>query len=86
MSSTTLEWFIQNGGWSKQSFASIIGGMIETGLHEWGFVIYRCVYGDDDEWKRFMKYFEEDVMTDLEEFGGDAVVSIFSVFLVTVPG
>lgn len=89
MSSSTLEWFSEQGdafNWSTQPFAATIIGMIETGLQEWGFVIYRCVYGDDEEWKRFMKYFEDDILDGLETFGGDAVVSLLSVFLVTAPG
>ncbi|KAG8156441.1 hypothetical protein KVR01_013675 [Diaporthe batatas] len=76
-SSATLEWFIEQGDavrWSTQPFAATISGMIETGLHEWGFVIYRCAYGDNEEWKRFMKYFEDDFMRGLETFGGDAVL------------
>lgn len=89
MSSSTLEWFIEQGdafNWSTQPFAATISGMIETGLQEWGFVIYRCVYGDDEEWKRFMKYFEDDVINGLEKFGGDVVVSLLPVILVTAPG
>lgn len=89
MSSSTLEWFIEQGdafNWSTQPFAATLRGMIETGLQEWGFVIYRCVYGDDEEWKRFMKYFEDDVVDGLDTLGGDAVVSLLSVLLVMPPG
>ncbi|KAK7999645.1 hypothetical protein PG990_012245 [Apiospora arundinis] len=32
--------------------------MHEAGFEEWGFVIYRCTYGDDEAWNRYMKYFK----------------------------
>ncbi|KAK8862827.1 hypothetical protein PGQ11_009062 [Apiospora arundinis] len=35
--------------------------MHETGYAEWGFVIYRCAYGDDALWDRYMKYFKEQI-------------------------
>lgn len=38
------------------SLANIAHIMVETGLHQWGFVIYRCVYGDDDLWDRYLGY------------------------------
>ncbi|KAK8074577.1 hypothetical protein PG997_009240 [Apiospora hydei] len=31
--------------------------MHRTGFEEWGFVIYRCAYGNDEAWDRYMKYF-----------------------------
>ncbi|KAK8016832.1 hypothetical protein PG993_015021 [Apiospora rasikravindrae] len=31
----------------------------ETGFGEWGFVIYRCAYGDDEAWYRYLKYFKQ---------------------------
>lgn len=77
MSSTTLEWFIAQRGnfnWSSQPFATTIKSMINTEFHEWGFVIYRCVYGDDEAWQRYMKYFEEGILEELGHDGGDAVV------------
>ncbi|KAJ0120530.1 hypothetical protein J7T55_015259 [Diaporthe amygdali] len=77
MSSTKLEWFIAEGdnfNWSTQPFATTMKSMIDTGLHEWGFVIYRCVYGDDEAWQRYMKYFEEDIIEGLEHHGGDVVL------------
>lgn len=77
MLSTKLEWFIAQGrkfNWSSQPFASTLMGMIGTGLHEWGFVIYRCAYGDNEKWQRYMKYFEENVHAGLETLGGDVVV------------
>jgi hypothetical protein len=59
--SLKLEDFIAEGenfNWSIQPFANTMKGMIDTGFHVWGFVIYRCVYGDDKAWQRYMKYFK----------------------------
>ncbi|KDN71854.1 hypothetical protein CSUB01_10993 [Colletotrichum sublineola] len=28
--------------------------MISTGIHKWGFVIYRCTYEDDELWSRYL--------------------------------
>lgn len=39
--------------------------MLETGFEEWGFLIYRCAYGDDDTWDRYMAYLREAVHEDL---------------------
>lgn len=77
MLSNKLEWFIarrKTFKWSTQPFAATIRGMINTGLHEWGFVIYRCTYGDDEAWKRYMECLEENVVRGLEFGGGDAIV------------
>ncbi|KAK4249168.1 hypothetical protein C7999DRAFT_30381 [Corynascus novoguineensis] len=37
----------------------------DTGFHEWGFVIYRGVYGDDDAWNAFVQCFRDNVHLDL---------------------
>ncbi|KAG6354264.1 hypothetical protein INS49_004869 [Diaporthe citri] len=77
MSSSKLEWFIAQGSefnWSSQPFARTTKSMIDTDFHEWGFVIYRCAYGDDEAWQRYMKYFEENVLDGLEHHGGDWVL------------
>lgn len=77
MLSSKLEWFIAQGSkfnWSSQPFAATIKSMINTKFHAWGFVIYRCTYGDDDAWQRYMKCFEENVHDGLELHGGDWVV------------
>ncbi|KAK1985566.1 hypothetical protein LZ30DRAFT_686053 [Colletotrichum cereale] len=28
--------------------------MLSTGIHKWGFVIYRCTYDDDELWNRYL--------------------------------
>ncbi|SPO03557.1 uncharacterized protein DNG_06240 [Cephalotrichum gorgonifer] len=38
----------------------------DTGFHEWGFVIYRGVYGDDDAWNLFVQCLRDNVHLDLE--------------------
>lgn len=35
--------------------------MHKTGFGKWGFVIYRCAYGDDEAWGRYMKHFRETI-------------------------
>lgn len=37
------------------------------GLHKWGFVVYRCTYGDDDAWARFMDQLNRCTTYDLVE-------------------
>jgi hypothetical protein len=72
--SLKLEDFMgDNINWSI-SCPSTTQGMINTGFHEWGFVIYRCVYGDDEAWERYVKYLEEDVIDGLKMTGGDMLV------------
>jgi hypothetical protein len=78
MLSNKLERFIAQGrklNWSSQPFAGTIRRMIGTGLRKWGFVIYRCVYDDDEAWQRYMKYFEANALHGLDRHGGDVVVS-----------
>jgi len=36
---------------------------------KWGFVVYRCTYGDDDEWARFMDYLNTRTRLNLENWG-----------------
>ncbi|KAK3327085.1 hypothetical protein B0T19DRAFT_152035 [Cercophora scortea] len=35
---------------------NIARSMIKTRFHHWGFVIYRCAYGDDAPWGRYLEY------------------------------
>ena len=37
----------------------------DTDFHEWGFVIYRGVYGDDEAWNSFIQCFLDNVHLDL---------------------
>ncbi|RYC65033.1 hypothetical protein CHU98_g1148 [Xylaria longipes] len=39
--------------------------MRDTGFETWGFLIYRCTYGDDEAWDRYMALFKQDVHDDL---------------------
>jgi hypothetical protein len=78
MLSSNLEWFIAKGrrfDWPSQPFASTIPGMIGAGHHEWRLVNYRCAYGNDDIWNKYMKCFEDNVLAGLDANGGDVVVS-----------
>lgn len=80
MSSSKLEWFIDQGdsfNWSSQPFSRTMKSMIDTKHHEWGFMIYRCAYGDDEKWQRYMTLVEENVVGGLEYHGGDVVVGDF---------
>ncbi|TQN71152.1 hypothetical protein CSHISOI_04341, partial [Colletotrichum shisoi] len=39
--------------------------MLSTGYHRWGFVVYRCAYGDDDLWNRYMEQLKKNVHNEL---------------------
>lgn len=41
----------------------------DTGQQKWGFVIYRCTYGDDESWERFVKIVNERVRTSMDFYG-----------------
>ena len=34
---------------------------------KWGFIVYRCTYGDDDAWAKFMEYLNTRVRLNLIE-------------------
>jgi hypothetical protein len=44
----------------------------DTDFHEWGFVIYRGVYGDDEAWNSFIQCFRDNVHLDLARPKRDA--------------
>jgi hypothetical protein len=56
-------------------FHNTTKAMIDTGFHEWGFVICRYVYVDDEAWQRYVEYFEADVIEGLKRRGGDILVT-----------
>ncbi|TDZ18889.1 hypothetical protein Cob_v008346 [Colletotrichum orbiculare MAFF 240422] len=41
-------------GYHRDPFARTCLSMISTGIHTWGFVIYRCTYDDDELWDRYL--------------------------------
>lgn len=41
----------------------------DTGQQNWGFVIYRCTYGDDKSWDRFVNIVNERVRTSMDFYG-----------------
>lgn len=41
--------------------------MISTGIHKWGFVVYRCTYGDDELWDRYLTQLKRFCHNDLVE-------------------
>ncbi|KAF2715346.1 hypothetical protein K504DRAFT_457523 [Pleomassaria siparia CBS 279.74] len=43
--------------------------------NKWGFVIYRCTYGDDDAWNRFMKHLDERTRLNLETYNASDLFS-----------
>lgn len=48
--------------------ARLCRSLRDTDFHEWGFVIYRGVYGDDDAWNSFIQCFRDNVHLDLMRF------------------
>ncbi|GJC99325.1 hypothetical protein ColKHC_08151 [Colletotrichum higginsianum] len=43
--------------------------MIWTRYHRWGFVVYRCAYGDDDLWNRYIEQLKKNVHDELVHAG-----------------
>ncbi|KAI8631761.1 hypothetical protein F5Y19DRAFT_472644 [Xylariaceae sp. FL1651] len=48
--------------------------MRDTGFETWGFLIYRCTYGDDAAWDCYMQLFKEQVHDDLVCFGRELLM------------
>ncbi|OBT75711.1 hypothetical protein VF21_05961 [Pseudogymnoascus sp. 05NY08] len=42
----------------------------EDGHQTWGFVIYRCTYGSDDDWNKFMELLQHRIRRSLEFYDG----------------
>jgi hypothetical protein len=40
-----------------------------TGFHKWGFVVYRCAYGNDNLWQRYVDKMKEKAILALDESG-----------------
>ncbi|KAK2026124.1 hypothetical protein LX32DRAFT_642130 [Colletotrichum zoysiae] len=40
--------------YGQDAFQQTCLNMISTGIHKWGFVIYRCAYDDDELWNRYL--------------------------------
>ncbi|CAJ2502251.1 Uu.00g096450.m01.CDS01 [Anthostomella pinea] len=57
---------------------STIRYMLETGYEQWGFLIYRCTYGDDDAWDSYMAYLREEVHSDLDHSGCDVLLEQYA--------
>ncbi|KAL0945014.1 uncharacterized protein CTRU02_202901 [Colletotrichum truncatum] len=50
-----------------QAFRHTCLNMISTGIHKWGFVIYRCTYEDDELWNRYLAQLKSFYHADLLE-------------------
>jgi len=50
-------------------FSNTIGSMLVSGYHKWGYVIYRCTYGDDKAWNDFMTMMKYSANQSLEWCG-----------------
>ncbi|KAL0939145.1 uncharacterized protein CTRU02_205755 [Colletotrichum truncatum] len=46
-------------GYRNDELRFISLGMIRTGYHRWGFVVYRCTYDDQDLWDRYLSQLKE---------------------------
>ncbi|KAF5542976.1 hypothetical protein FMEXI_7211 [Fusarium mexicanum] len=60
LSTVTQQWIDQN------PMRNTIITMRETGFHQWGFVIYRAAYGDDDLWNRYLAALKENIRENLQ--------------------
>jgi hypothetical protein len=52
--------------------------MKESSFHKWGFFIYRCAYGDDDLWERYLAALKQDVDEDLKYNGCDRLLAQYA--------
>ncbi|KAI0402317.1 hypothetical protein F4802DRAFT_608819 [Xylaria palmicola] len=52
--------------------------MRDTGFATWGFLIYRCTYGDDEAWNRYIEAFKEQVHYELEYYGRDLLLEQYA--------
>ncbi|KAI0517891.1 hypothetical protein F5B22DRAFT_635731 [Xylaria bambusicola] len=52
--------------------------MRDTGFETWGFLVYRCAYGDDEAWNRYMEAFKEQVHSTLEYYGRDHLLEQYA--------
>ncbi|EWG35985.1 hypothetical protein FVEG_00161 [Fusarium verticillioides 7600] len=60
LSTITQQWIDQN------PMRNTIRTMRKTGIHQWGFVIYRATYGDDDLWDRYLAALKENIRENLQ--------------------
>ncbi|KAH7308431.1 hypothetical protein B0I35DRAFT_515566 [Stachybotrys elegans] len=51
------------------SLGSLIDSRVANGFVNWGFVIFRGVYGNDAEWDKFMSLYKASVADELYDFG-----------------
>ncbi|WYZ42284.1 hypothetical protein EsH8_V_001179 [Colletotrichum jinshuiense] len=54
-------------GYNKDRHKFTSMGMIKTGYHRWGFVVYRCTYDDDDLWNRYLAQLKKNLYDELVE-------------------
>ncbi|KAK3298782.1 uncharacterized protein B0H64DRAFT_317581 [Chaetomium fimeti] len=57
--------------WTKRHayLSALCRSLRDTDFHEWGFVIYRGVYGDDDAWNSFLQCLRDNVHLNLRRGG-----------------
>ncbi|TPX13482.1 uncharacterized protein E0L32_006212 [Thyridium curvatum] len=67
---------------SFSPLAHTINGMKRTSHHEWGFVIYRCAYGDDAAWQRYLDLLKASVAETLDILGRDVLLGPILVWTV----
>jgi hypothetical protein len=60
---------LQRHNFAQESLGALVYHMQQTGFHQWGFVIYRCAYGNDALWERFLAYMEKAVIESLDYSG-----------------
>lgn len=65
-------------GWRNSSFGPTAQYMKETGLHTWGFVVYRTSYGNDDGWARYLEYLHKNIHEDLVFNGSDKLLEQYA--------
>lgn len=60
---------LQPHNFAQESLGPLVYRMQQTGFHKWGFLIYRCAYGDDALWERYLAHLKEASIEDLDYCG-----------------
>lgn len=66
----------------REPYGSFIAGMQETGYHEWGFIIYRTTYDDDDAFQRYIALLQQWTEQSLDRTGRKELLLQYHNFII----
>src|ERR1700761_722611 len=67
---------------NSRYYGRIIQHVRDLGFHAFEFVIFRCAYGDDDIWSRFLAKMQDDVYKTVRKVGFEDVFRKFLVWTI----